>query len=75
MQPSPDFLNFIPRGRAPRVFVGKSPITRSPHLSVIADAFTTDWGGTFVVAAVGPKRMDYEENLRFFINLKHAMEH
>jgi transcriptional regulator of heat shock response len=53
----------------PSVFVGKSPITKSPHLSVIADQFDID-GDTFFLAMIGPKRMDYKENIQFFINLK-----
>jgi transcriptional regulator of heat shock response len=68
-----ELLDFLGGERAPHVFIGKSPITRSPHLSVIADHFQTD-RGVVVVAAVGPKRMDYRENLRFFMGLRRAME-
>ena len=56
-------------GGHPHVFIGKSPITRSPHLSVIADTFEVR-GRPFVLAVVGSKRMDYETNIRFFMNLK-----
>ena len=66
--------HFIAKNGAPQVFVGRSPITKSPHLSVIADAFRIGDGETFVVAAVGPRRMDYEENLRFFVNLRRMVE-
>ena len=66
-----ELLNFVPKGKKPKVFVGKSPITKSPHLSVIADRFSSD-DGEYVVAAIGPKRMDYENNIKFFIAMKHA---
>lgn len=53
---------------APKVFIGKSPITRSPHLSVVAARY--DAGGTPVFfAAIGPKRMDYKKALKVFKEL------
>ncbi len=63
-----DMGNFLVGGR-PRVFIGKSPITKSPHLSVIADSFEVQ-GRPFVLAAVGSKRMDYQGNIQFFLRLK-----
>ena len=63
-----DMLNFV-EGDRPQVFIGKSPITKSPHLSVIADRLEVQ-GKPFVLAAVGSKRMDYENNIHFFIRLK-----
>jgi transcriptional regulator of heat shock response len=69
-----ELLRALPNSRVPKVFIGKSPITRSPHLSVIADVFHDGDGRNFIVAAVGSKRMDYESNLRFFKNLKHTMQ-
>jgi len=64
-----NLMNFISQNSSPRVFIGKSPITRSPELSVIADRFEMN-GEPFVLAAIGPKRMDYEKNLRFFKQLR-----
>jgi transcriptional regulator of heat shock response len=50
----------------PRVFIGKkSPITKSKSLSVIMDSFKVgDY--KILIAAVGPKRMDYNKNLNLF---------
>lgn len=53
----------------PAVFIGKSPITRSRELSVIAGRYAVD-GEEFLLAAVGPKRMDYGRCIRFFKGLK-----
>lgn len=50
---------------APEVFVGKSPITSSRNLSVILDTYDID-GNKILIAVVGPKRMDYDKNLRLF---------
>lgn len=50
----------------PRVFVGKSPITKSRHLSVIAGKFRVKQGDVFVIN-IGPKRMNYEKSL-YLIN-------
>ncbi len=61
-------LNFVGQGK-PCVFIGKSPITKSPHLSVIADLFEVR-GRPFLFAIVGSKRMDYAENIRLFHRLK-----
>lgn len=48
----------------PRVFIGRqSPITNSENLSVILDSY--DIGGQkFMVAIIGPKRMDYDKNMK-----------
>jgi len=67
-----DLLNFIKNKKAPQVFIGKSPITNSRQLSVIADGYDVN-GDQFVVAAVGPKRMDYGRNIRFFKTLRAAV--
>ena len=56
-------------GGEPVVFIGKSPITRSRELSVIADRYAVD-GDEFLLAAVGPKRMDYGRCIHFFRALK-----
>jgi transcriptional regulator of heat shock response len=51
---------------APQVYIGrKSPITASPHLSVIADSYEID-GEPLLLIAVGPKRMDYKKKLKVF---------
>lgn len=47
----------------PRVFIGQSPITHSKNLSVVLDSY--DIGGQkFLVAIIGPKRMDYDKNVK-----------
>jgi transcriptional regulator of heat shock response len=69
-----NFANSVKRSRAPNVFIGRSPITKSPHLSVIADSLRVPGGEMIVIAAVGPKRMDYESNLKFFTDLRRAVE-
>lgn len=53
----------------PQVFIGKnSPITKSKNLSVIIDNY--DIGGQKVlIAVIGPKRMDYDKNLRLLKEL------
>jgi len=67
-----ELLNFVSKSGEPRVFIGKSPITKSRELSVIADRYETG-GEPFLVAAVGPKRMDYPKNLRFFRQLREVI--
>jgi len=46
----------------PQVFIGKSPITKSHHLSVVAQRLVTNNEEIFIIA-IGPKRMDYEKSL------------
>lgn len=53
----------------PRVFIGQSPITKSPNLSVIADRLPSGSGG-FLVFAIGPNRMDYERSIDFFRSME-----
>ena len=56
------------RGNAPKVFIGKSPVTKSRHLSVVADVFK-DKGNEFLLMVIGPTRMDYEKVIQFFKSL------
>ena len=56
----------------PQVFVGKSPITKSHHLSVVAQRLTTNDEEVFVLA-IGPKRMDYEKSLGLLKYLKKVL--
>lgn len=53
----------------PRVFIGQSPITKSPNLSVIADRFHSH-RGDFLVFAIGPNRMDYERSIHLFRSIR-----
>lgn len=46
----------------PKVFVGKSPLTRSPYLSVVAARFERGREDFFIIV-IGPKRMDYEKSV------------
>lgn len=55
-------------GREPSVFIGRSPVTRSKHLSVIADVMEGE-DGEFLLMAIGPTRMDYEKVLKRFEEL------
>lgn len=57
----------------PRVFVGQSPITRSPHLSVFATYFRCE-PENFLVITIGPKRMDYTKPIRFLRSLEKSVE-
>lgn len=47
----------------PQVFIGRSPFTRSEHLSIVAGSLTD---GEFSLFVVGPKRMDYEKSISLF---------
>lgn len=58
-------------GSTPKVFIGKSPVTESPHLSVVAARYTAD-GVPAVLVAIGPKRMDYKKALKVFKELPGA---
>lgn len=50
----------------PQIFIGrKSPITKSENLSVIIDNYDID-NQKILVAVIGPKRMNYNKNLRLF---------
>ncbi len=64
-----DLDSFITKDSEPKVFIGKSPITKSNQLSVIADRYQAN-GEDFILAIVGPKRMDYERNIGFLKKLK-----
>lgn len=50
----------------PRVFIGRSPLTRSKDLSVIVSKVGAKNGEDVLVLAMGPKRMNYEHSLRLF---------
>ncbi|MDP2695972.1 MAG: hypothetical protein Q8O87_01830 [bacterium] len=66
-----NILNHI-SGQVPSVFIGKSPITKSRHLSVVADVY--DRGDEeIVLLAIGPKRMDYNKTIKTF-RLLHQYE-
>ena len=57
----------------PKVFIGKkSPITKSDNLSVILDSYDID-GQKVLIAVIGPKRMDYDKNLKL-LKLFHEYE-
>jgi len=55
---------------SPQIFIGKkSPITQSEHLSVIIDSYDIN-GNKYYLALIGPKRMDYEKNVKYLKKLK-----
>ncbi len=64
-----ELWNFMKASNDPVIFVGRSPITKSHHLSVIADKFENN-GKETLLAAVGPKWMDYGKSIKFFKKLK-----
>lgn len=49
----------------PQVFIGRSPVTSSDNLSVIASSLTIKTK-KMILLVVGPKRMDYEKSIGFF---------
>lgn len=53
----------------PKVFVGKkSPITKSPKLSVVMGSYDHE-GDRVLLFAIGPRRMDYRKTINVFRNL------
>jgi len=65
---------FLGSFSAPKVFIGKkSPITKSENLSVILDSFDID-DEKVVIAVIGPKRMDYDKNLKLFKGIRSQLE-
>ncbi|MDP3901574.1 MAG: hypothetical protein Q8Q37_01185 [bacterium] len=59
-----NIMNHI-SGQKPNVFIGKSPITKSRHLSVVADIYNRN-GEQLVLLAIGPKRMNYPKVIQTF---------
>jgi transcriptional regulator of heat shock response len=57
----------------PRVFIGQSPITRSPHLSVLV-AYLKREPEDLLMFTIGPKRMDYTRPIRFLKSLEKSIE-
>lgn len=57
----------------PEVFVGSSPLTKSDALSIIIDQLNNG-EDSFMVALIGPKRMDYRTNLEFLSAMKKNIE-
>lgn len=53
----------------PQVFVGRSPITKSRHLSVITHRLDINDKDVFIIT-IGPKRMDYEKSLDLLKSLE-----
>ena len=63
-------LNVMASSDRPKVFIGsESPITKSAHLSLIADVFNID-NEQILIVAIGPKRMDYAKPLKLFKSIK-----
>jgi transcriptional regulator of heat shock response len=58
----------------PKIFIGKkSPVTESKFLSVIIDSYNID-NNKFYLVAIGPKRMDYEKNIKYFRKIKESIK-
>ena len=67
-------LDFATRNfDGPQIFIGGSPITKSESLSAIIDRLPTE-GEDFIVALIGPKRMDYRTNLEFLKEIKRKIK-
>ncbi len=55
----------------PRIFIGsESPVTKSHHLSIIADRYDDGSGKSILVVAVGPTRMDYAKPMKVMKAMK-----
>ncbi|MDI6734138.1 MAG: hypothetical protein QMD50_01425 [Patescibacteria group bacterium] len=52
----------------PQVFIGRSPFTKSEHLSIVASRLDSG-NEEFLLIAIGPRRMDYQKSLRLFKTL------
>ena len=64
--------DIIKKSDSPQIFIGKkSPITQSEHLSVIIDSYDIN-GNKFYLALIGPKRMDYEKNVKYLKKIKNG---
>lgn len=57
----------------PQVFIGKSPITKSRHLSVIANRVSLSGDETFLIIGIGPKRTNYERSIKLFKAISNAL--
>jgi len=55
----------------PQVFIGGSPVTKSPHLSVLA-TYLECGSENFLMFTIGPKRMDYAKPIHFLRSLKQS---
>jgi len=62
-----EILNYL-SDKSPRIFVGKSPITKSRLLSVVADCYGRS-GSRRILIAIGPKRMNYSKVIKMFKTL------
>lgn len=68
------FAGSMKSSQTPQVYIGhKSPITRSPHLSVVVDSYKID-GEPLMLIAVGPKRMDYKKPLKIFKAIRNKIK-
>ncbi|MEX1014689.1 MAG: hypothetical protein WDZ80_06020 [Candidatus Paceibacterota bacterium] len=61
------------RGCWHKVFIGKSPITKSDRLSMVVSKIKTK-NGDQVVMVIGPRRMDYEKALGILKSLENLIE-
>lgn len=67
------FSSSLSASASPQVYIGKkSPITESPHLSVIVDSYEID-GEPLLLIAIGPKRTDYKKSLRVFKAIRESV--
>lgn len=56
----------------PKVFIGENPITKSKHLSVVADYFNADDAHPLLLLMIGPKHMNYQKSLGFLRSFTHT---
>lgn len=57
----------------PQVFIGHSPVTKSKHISVIAERLNLPQGD-FLLFLVGPNRMDYERSIHMIRFLQRSID-
>ena len=57
----------------PQIFIGHSPVTKSKHVSVIAERLSLPQGD-FLLFLVGPNRMDYERSLHMIRFLERSID-
>jgi transcriptional regulator of heat shock response len=57
----------------PQIFIGHSPVTKSKHISVIAERLELPQGD-FLFFLVGPNRMDYERSIHMIRLLERSLD-
>jgi transcriptional regulator of heat shock response len=56
-----------------KIFIGKNPLAKSENLSIMGRKYNIQ-DKEFFLLTVGPKRMNYEESIKFFTSLEKSLE-